>query len=113
MQWRRCLPLVGALACTGHPSLRDAAANLDAAAAADQGAAAPTTDAAGVEAAVPDPVLTPVMIRPGGERTLHHLDCTINAAGDGMALWRETDFDGKHQVWTTRLPGEGGGWAPA
>jgi hypothetical protein len=69
-------------------------------------------DADPTEAPPPDPVLETIMIRPGAERTLHHMDCTGNAAGDGMALWRETDPAGKHEVWAARL-GRDGRWQPA
>jgi hypothetical protein len=90
-------------ACGGSQANLDAATNAQADAAAPQ-VSAPDTSA-------PDPLLDTVMIRSGGERTLQHLACAGNAAGEGMALWRETDGEGKHQLWASHLTG--GGWRPA
>jgi hypothetical protein len=41
---------------------------------------------------------------------LHHLDCAFNRGGDGVAVWRETDFDFKSTVWASRFAGA---WQPA
>jgi hypothetical protein len=101
------LSLAG-LACGGtaaRPAPLDAAAE-----AHDPEDAGSATTA---DAAPADPMLDTVMIRPGGERTLQHMDCVVNAAGDGMALWRETDFDGKHQVWASHLSRERREWQSA
>jgi hypothetical protein len=74
-------------------------------------AAAPE-DVLPVEAPPPDPVLPTMLLRPPGERTLQHMECGGNAAGDGMVIWRESDPSGKHEVWAARL-GRDGQWQPA
>ena len=50
------------------------------------------------------------ILRPGGERSLQHLDCVVNADGEGLAVWRETERDGTPQVWTSHLPRSGLAW---
>jgi hypothetical protein len=70
-------------------------------------AAPPAPDATAMETPV-DPRLDTVTIRPGGDRNLQHLDCSGNAAGEGMALWRETDGAGAISVWASHLAG--GSW---
>jgi hypothetical protein len=88
----------------------DVVAVTDAAVDASRPDAAPAEDAAALEAAPPERVLGTMMLRSGGERTLQHMECAGNAAGDGMVIWRETD-DFQHEVWTARL-GRDGQWQP-
>jgi hypothetical protein len=43
------------------------------------------------------------ILRPGGERSLQHLDCMVNPDGEGIAVWRETERDGTPQIWASHL----------
>jgi hypothetical protein len=113
MTRQRCGRLSGAMArwallavllsCAGKDPGVDAATTTDA-----MDAAAPTADAAPDEAM--HAPLAAVLVRPSGERTLHHLDCALNRAGAGVAVWRETDFDFKSTVWASRFAGA---WQPS
>jgi hypothetical protein len=100
---RHSLLLLALLAACGGGG-KTAAGGLDAAV-----DAAPAVEAAVAEVPA-DPRLGTITVRPGGDRNLQHLDCSGNAAGEGMALWRETDGAGKLTVWASRLTG--GGWEP-
>jgi hypothetical protein len=98
------LALAGACASSAPPP-RDAAP-------APPDAASPLPDATlDPDLPPPDPILDTLTVRPAGDRTLLHMDCTINAAGAGMVAWRETDGEGKHQVWVSRLAHDTG-WQP-
>jgi hypothetical protein len=110
----RRLVLLGVLsACSGNagkgaPDAARAPDALDAAVVAPDAAvdAAPDTTP-------PHPPLAPVVVRPAGDKTLHHLDCALNGRGEGLAAWRETDTDFKSAVWASRLPRGERAWRAA
>ena len=57
-----------------------------------------------------DLTIPAILIRPGGERSVQHLDCVANTAGEAIAVWRETERDGTPQVWTSHLPPGSNDW---
>jgi hypothetical protein len=88
------------------------AADAATALATDGPAADATPDAAPAEAAPAAPTLNTVTLRPGDDKSLQHLECAMNAAGEAVAVWKESDADGKLQVWAAQLPREQGAWRP-
>jgi len=108
VSWRALLALALVPACGSSTPAADAAP------AADTSApdVAPVVDSAADLTAdvAPQPLVDTVTIRPPSDRSLQHLECAGNGAGEGMAIWRETDGD-KHQIWTSRLTA--GQWLPA
>jgi hypothetical protein len=70
----------------------------------------PPADAPATEAPPPQ-LLDTVMLRPASERSLQHLECAGNASSGGVAIWRETDGDGKHGVWASHVANDQ--WQPA
>ena len=100
--WHPALVLLAACSERANPPPADAAT----------GDASPGGDLSIVEASPPSPSeLAVVVVRPGGPNAVNHLECAMNAAGDGVAVWREADIDFRPQPWGSRLAATG--WLPA
>jgi hypothetical protein len=78
--------------------------------AADIAADLAPPDAGGASVDADDLTIPAILIRPGGERSVQHLDCVANTAGEAIAVWRETERDGTPQVWTSHLAPGSNDW---